>query len=365
MTTDFHSPVGPDDIDSDLTPEQLREADALEALLARSAGPRGDQALGDDGELARIVGRVRSGCSTTSAADELQARRVAQRVLARTTREDISRRADVGVILGFAADRLRDSALLRVAAALLIVQLTLVPLVAWQVWKAPHSGVFQTGIEPSAAELAKALEDLPADDLVNDLGLDEAGNGVVDSLDRALDRMALEESLLEANAFLALRASAIPDDLEPTSRIGEALRVLTRLAVLDARTSDRENPSSLALRAEWLGGLREAPTGFGAIVAAEARLDHLVAGGGWEGLPEALERVVEAGLKSLAGRTMRRAQLLGVALPSEGQSLIEETNQVWVRSSDAWLRALGDAARTAEPGDPYVQAWCRAIVQDS
>ena len=71
-----------------------------------------------------------AGGSDERGSQVLRERRVAERVLARSTREDLRRRADLGLVLDFMGERLRQSALLRVAAALLLVQLTLVPLVA-------------------------------------------------------------------------------------------------------------------------------------------------------------------------------------------------------------------------------------------
>lgn len=367
-----------------LTPEQQLQVDALEAALAgplagslpqfstdsrAEAGEdvtelvtrlRGAYGSVDEDADAAVKSAGRSAGRPAVASDAFQARRVAQRVLSRTTREDLGRRGDVGVVLGFVSDRLRDSAVLRVAVALLIVQLTLVPLVAWQVWKAPHSGVFQARLEPSAEEIARALQDLPADDISHDIGNEPAGSRP----DLELGQLALEDDLVETLACL-LAMSAALGDVAPTSSVGHWLQVMTELAVASEGAGSQVDPL-----ADRLASLESPTTPLAVLLAAEARLNFLAAGGGWVELPEALDAVAGSNgetveLASLRARTMRRAELLGVALPDEGEALIAEIAEGWERGSEAWLSALGAAATAAAPEDPYVTAWVAAIVQDS
>lgn len=360
--------------DPALTPDQLREADALEVILARSASAGAEDM---DAGLAAVVARVRSVNGANGApssdgtagpdADTLQARRVAQRVLARTTQEDLGRRGDVGVVLRFVGDRLRDSWLLRVAAALLIVQLTLVPLVAWQVFKAPHSGIIQIDFEPSEAELARALEDLPPDEFQNGVG----GERAVSELEEELERMALEEDLAEVRSILVDRGGRI-GTASPSSATGRALQRMTDRAMGSPvrMSSAGAGQAGAQVRAQ-VGTPSASQRGeLAGILDAEARLYLLGAGGGWEGLPEALENVASVARRSadwrpLAARTMLRAAILGVALPADGEGFLDGSGPGWVRGASTWLRSVGEAASAAEPADPYVQAWIAAIVQDS
>jgi len=115
---------------------------AIDRVFDRSA-PAG----AEPSELAELEGLqgLRDLCVSAlreepSAEAQLQARRVAQRVLKRTTREDLGRRGDLGVILEFIGDRLRDSVVLRVAVAALVVQVTVVPIVAWHLLTEPTRG---------------------------------------------------------------------------------------------------------------------------------------------------------------------------------------------------------------------------------
>ena len=104
----------------------------------------------------------------------LRERRVAERVLVRSTREDLRRRADVGLVIDFMAERLRQSALLRVAAALLLVQLTVVPLVALHLAKDTTDRGLRFRLEPAP----EVFESLPErdEDYVVDGGLAAIGD---------------------------------------------------------------------------------------------------------------------------------------------------------------------------------------------
>lgn len=64
-------------------------------------------------------------------------RALERRVLARTTREDLSRWGDLGLALRFVGARLRASGALRLAAASLLLHLLALPVVAWMVWSSP------------------------------------------------------------------------------------------------------------------------------------------------------------------------------------------------------------------------------------
>ncbi|MBM3989676.1 MAG: hypothetical protein FJ298_01570 [Planctomycetes bacterium] len=82
------------------------------------------------------------------AAQARTARVLSERVLARTTREDLSRGGDLRLVARFALERVRSSSALRLAAALLVAHLFALPVLAWIVLRAPRrTGEFQTRIE--------------------------------------------------------------------------------------------------------------------------------------------------------------------------------------------------------------------------
>ncbi|MEM8711086.1 MAG: hypothetical protein AAGG01_09045 [Planctomycetota bacterium] len=354
----------PDDSYESLSPVERREADRLEALLGdlRDAGdPPGADFLA--AEIRRIQAAtspggpaLRSADAAGSGSERLREERVIQRVLARTTQEDLGRRGDMGVLLRFAGERLQESPLLRVAAALLIVQLTLVPLVAWQMLKAPRPGSFQTGFEPSTEELAEALRDLPAEE-VAELDLEDgeweslsAPEAAAIELEFGLGKLALEEAMPDTMARME-ELEALLADQAAVSPLGLALDAMTRRG---ARQT-----------------LSEPTTLLEAVVLAEARLFRFQDSGEWEGLPMALDRVALAmelspELRPLGARVLMRAHSLGVKLPElRASGAAGEWLKSWQRGSDAWLRAIGEAALAvssdASLEEPYVRAWAEAV----
>lgn len=104
--------------------------------LARAQLPRAEIESGPEGarrlaELEEFLGRLRGACDR---ADALHAERegsLVERVLARTTREDLSWRGDLRLLRGWVAGRLRASPVLRVLAASLLVHLLALPILAW------------------------------------------------------------------------------------------------------------------------------------------------------------------------------------------------------------------------------------------
>jgi hypothetical protein len=172
------------DLDRPLTPAEEEEARRLELLLAEARGV-GDPA-GEDAavELHRLRGRlgVRGELEGTAAflarARELLAEEpehaaedadaVASRVLAESTRSDVSVRGDLRLVRDFVTDSLRSSRVLRILAASLLVHLIALPVVAWYVlgredasgtvvtFEAP-SETFPFGDEPGAPAAAEPL----------------------------------------------------------------------------------------------------------------------------------------------------------------------------------------------------------------
>ena len=146
---------------------------ALDARLERDAGsPEGGETA-DAG--ARALGALRAELvrqdPASVASEALRVRRVTTAVLRRTTREDLSRRGDLGLVLDFCMERLRESVRLRVAVALLVVQVTLVPLVARMIVQEREEGpILRIELEQRADTLDDAL---PADALAGREGRDE------------------------------------------------------------------------------------------------------------------------------------------------------------------------------------------------
>lgn len=114
-------------------------------------------------QLATFASRVRGALLATEDAEPERQRAFAERVLARTTREDLSRRGDLSLVARFAVERLRASVLLRAAAALLVIHLAALPVLAWIVLRAPRpSGQFTSHIEqPKPSAFANEAESEP------------------------------------------------------------------------------------------------------------------------------------------------------------------------------------------------------------
>ena len=273
----------------------------------------------------------------------LQASRVAERVIGRTTREDLGRRGDLGLVLQFVGDRLRDSAVLRVAVAVLIVQVTVVPLVAWHLLKeAPRGGV-RFVLEPAPERAFE--EERPEEE-----GLSVVGGSSWWELDGAEPWLQADADLEGGAARLRqLRASFDPGEIRPTTSTGLAL-------------------------ARWMGieaeelHLAEASPLIDSILNAETALAGDRTGQPWSGLEQALEevgRTLELGrsmvdsaepgpIAILASRALLRAGSMGLVAPAPDRRLP-------VPSPEAWLLMIAAEAAGAAPGDPFVARWVRAV----
>ncbi len=171
---------------------------AVFADLCRDAlAPELGDAAGESGELGSRA---------------LRERRVAERVLARSTREDLRRRADVGLVIDFMAERLRQSALLRVAAALLLVQLTVVPLVALHLASESGDRGLRFRLEP-APEVFESLperdEDYEVDGGIAAIGDPLAAEDLLGELLVHLPASAAPEPVTEEGASLAALEAAL------------------------------------------------------------------------------------------------------------------------------------------------------------
>ena len=108
-------------------------------LLLEGRGPRPAELLACPrcvaslAELELFLGHCRSAAESVDAAPDSSGSsgRLAERILARTTREDLGWRGDWRLLRGFVGQRLRSSGVLRFAAASLLVHLLALPVLAW------------------------------------------------------------------------------------------------------------------------------------------------------------------------------------------------------------------------------------------
>jgi len=327
------------------------EGDAIDRVFdcgfgdASSHGSAGlpGEAPAEELEALRQLCRESLLATEDGAAEQLQARRVAQRVLERTTREDLSRRGDLGLLLSFVGDRLRDSVLLRVAVAALIAQVTVVPLVAWHLLKeAPRGGV-RFVIEPTpAAELPETRAEEEA--------LTVVGGSSWWELDGAEPWLQEDANLEGARARLRqLRATFDAAGAVPSTSTGAALAGLMGLGAPGVAASS-------------VGPMIDD------VILAEAALEGARAGASWADVGPALDRVgrtlvlAKAAVDSappgpvatLASATLLRAAAMGLVAPSADPDLPAP-------GPEAWLLMIGEEAAAVAPEDPFVRRWLQAV----
>lgn len=143
-------------------PELRSLLDAVDARLG-DGGPAagGGTALFDDLRVrcqGAFAGDAPSGAAGQEASEALRARRVAGRVLRATTREDLGRVGDLRVVLRFVGERLRDSRALRILAAVLLAQVTIVPVIAYHLLEKARPTTFDLEFSPRYDEL---VDDMP------------------------------------------------------------------------------------------------------------------------------------------------------------------------------------------------------------
>jgi hypothetical protein len=293
------------------------------------------------------------------ASEALRVARVTRRILTRTTRENLGRKGDVGLLIDFATERLRDSAVLRVAVALLIVQCTIVPLVAWHMLRTPELTGFPLNYEPQVEDdTDRAPVEESLDEVVG--GTDWA------ALDDVLSRHDRAEDVTRGRALLgtAVRLASERAGVDPSTDLGRAL-----LGLGAGTASVPPGPGALEFLPVNLAG---------AVIATELRLQRFSDTGEWRGLPEALDALAEhvrtAGATArgleLAGRAFAHARLLGVAIPSlpetvtshleGGSSGTDGPQRLWT-DPQGWLNALASEIQAAEHSDPFVRAWIDVV----
>lgn len=312
------------------------------------------------GESHTDASRTAETAAAERASESLRVARVTRRILTRTTREDLGRKGDVGLLIDFATERLRDSAVLRVAVALLIVQFTVVPLVAWHMLRTPEPDRFVIDIE--RREGPEFTDGAPIEEPLGDVvgGTDWA------TLEDTLSGLDLAEDVARSRGLLGTAAQRARERTSgvPTTDLGRAL-----VALGAAPGADAPDPGALEL----------APAGLaGAVIAVELRLQLLGDTGEWRGLPDSLEALAEharsegataRGLE-LAGRAFAHARVLGVATPSlpetvtshlDGRSARRDDPQRSWTDPQGWLNALASEIQAAGHSDPFVRAWIDVV----
>ena len=136
-----------------------RGGDDRRALEAARACPVCAEELASLEALLEDVGRL---VAEDAARDAERDARLAQTVLATTTREDLGWRGDWRLIGDFLRTRLAESRVLRVAAASFLAHLVALPVLAYVVLSgAPARAPINLGIEPPVEDLFAPLEAEP------------------------------------------------------------------------------------------------------------------------------------------------------------------------------------------------------------
>ncbi len=246
---------------------------------------QGDEVAERLGEWDTFLQRCRVELAEDASAEATQSGGLEERILARTTREDISWRGDWRLMRGFLGQRLGASVVLRVVAASLLVHIAALPVLAYYTYLAPErETIIQFDLpigevelpfrdaEPEPQPVVDEIElpGLPVDDPVAlppadalrrarlaargapDLALDPLTSALL--AEASLD--ALESGAGERDELVAalvrlerdVRGAALSDD-QP------ALRALLASAWLRAREArDLDTDELLAASCErWLG----------------------------------------------------------------------------------------------------------------
>jgi hypothetical protein len=188
-----------------------------------------------------------------------------RRVLAGTTREDVSWRGDLALWRGFLAQRLGASAVLRVVAASLLVHVAALPVLAYYTWKqpAPERGV-QVDFSPRSEPPFRVDEPEPPS-VVDAPDLEAqpreggpVGQGAAELLRERLAAAPLAEGdplvvALRCETLLDARALGVVEVEGLDEAIDRLELELRRLALRDERAVLRAVLASAYLRAVRLG----------------------------------------------------------------------------------------------------------------
>jgi len=201
--------------------------------------------------------------------------RLVERILARTTREDLSWRGELRLLRGFLRERFARSRAWRLLAASVLAHLLAVPALAWLVWREASSDPplhieFEPPVEvPAFAEPEEeviALEIPPLDDELFPGPRRLSGDRVWNArrrdrfaLTAGADRPRVDEALLADDApvsgaeigwlaarsrgWIARRWEAELDDTQGLDRVGLAALVLRAEVLLDRMALREEDPA--------------------------------------------------------------------------------------------------------------------------
>jgi hypothetical protein len=292
---------------------------------------------------------------------ERRARRLAERILADTTREDFSWRGDLRLVVGYVGERLRASAALRVIAASLLLHLLGLPLLAWVGWLRPEEGGPRILVEPPRRSPFATYE--------------EPARVVTDPEQERLElarRAALAERRYVQNS---LRWSRWRLAHEPPTAVAPAGDETPAEAVLRERLAALSGARGMADPAT----LRPAPDASPAHLAlwSELWLDrYLVDGGDEAELDAALGRLCSDPhrLGRLGISALARAEAFGQLTSEQARALRRAREGIAPGDPRAALLLRQDSARRAAPlGEDWVgflevegsgsvsRAWLRAL----
>ena len=315
-------------LDDDTLVDALDEPSSNDDLRAFSAAMR-DELIGAKDAPAR-------------ASDDLRARRVAQKVLARTTREDLGRRGEAGLLLDFVAERMRQSALLRIAAALLLVQLTVVPLVAWHLHRQPEGPDLNIRFEPAPEGIEG---ELPLDTRGEDVG------GGLESLGAFNDLVLSADGTATLRAALArIEVADLAATVSPRSPMGRALAGLHSTDALGLEPSVDEPPATVAAWARLLA-FEESGETAGLASALEALVESRASVDVADDVPEASSAV-----RALGDRALAHAAQLDLALPVDARPDPASP----FMSESTLFELIVEVARSGTDADEFTEAWLRA-----
>jgi len=321
---------------------QGRLQDLEQARADRDAAPRLEQ-------LAGFLARWREPLAQAPLLPPLVERRIARSVLARTTRQETGWRGDLALVARFVGDRLAASPVLRVAAAVLLLQVLALPVLAWIVWRAPQRDkVTQVRIAEEVVEpFLPAVPEAPLEELLVEPPREELRPA----------RIAPEPGPLEVGRALSIAADSLRGSSWPQPGDDGVWQSSPALRLLVARSRAARSPGEtggpfpvdvLEPGAE-AGGLERA-------LRAELLLDLFALSGGepLAGLGQAL-----AALGSDARETPAVRHLEALA--------IERARACGLADRTAWSRlaACGavPGARSADPLDGSWRAALRAALE--
>ena len=319
--------------------EDFQDDEALRRFVDHELS--NDELAGDAAarEWREFLDDCRSAAQLDQVELERDASRVIDAVLAQTIGEDLGWRGDLRLVGGFVSRRLRSSALLRVAAASLLVHLIALPVLAvYRVWKA----------EPAKHELwveFESLPDLPYDLAtetdVEDTELSTADAGALPVLDE-LDAASLEvQNARNADRWTIFERS-------------EGLRLVAERewdSPLERRLASRARHLLDGSTTDSLPELED-PT-LERLLRLDERLDALLLGGPLDLQADELAWLVDLAAgdpprAAVALAVLERAQRYGLPLGAEGHALLGRLQTPELERFSGLSTAAGRAPLSSE-----------------